>query len=492
LKSLRIHLLLGLMVALCSAFPAACGEEDGGNPDGGGARPEGCTADADCPEGQLCADTGVCVECLGDGDCGRAQRCDSSTLSCVFRDGWGADCTVHDDCPLGRFCVQGMCMPGELTTRCGALGQCPEGQRCNRPLNVCEEDLGCFDDGDCLETEVCNPGTGTCELRCTEETELDVCQAREQCVNGRCVECVENEDCGPGLVCNVIAGRCAGANTCFSDRDCPAGKVCNRATATCTAPPPPCDSNDDCLEDERCDLQRGQCVIARCLPDLDEPNDEQAEATLITAGRRAGLTVCGTEEDWYRIVLQRGDRINVNVEADVLVAGGLDVQLRDAAGRELARDPYLVDAVVSQPGDYFLRIRTRDAQASYALNVIVVRGVPCDDDAHEENDEAAQASPLSHGEHRNLQACPGDPDWYVVEVPAGRGLEVRLTHDPLQGDLDLLLFDSDASTQLAASRTTDPEERVQVDGVSGGRAWVLVIPSNDRSQNAYDLEIAAQ
>jgi hypothetical protein len=390
------------------------------------------------------------------------------------------------------FCSQGLCTPGELTTRCGTLGQCPEGERCNHTLNVCEENLGCFGDDDCLETEVCNPGTGMCELRCTAETEIDVCQAREQCIEGRCVECIDDEQCGPGLVCNVEAGRCAGALTCFVDRDCEAGRICNRATSTCTPPPPPCKNNGDCLEDERCDLQRGRCVLRACLPDLDEPNDEQTAATTITAGTREGLTVCGSEEDWYRIVLRRGDRINVNVDADVLVAGGLDVQLRDASGRELARDPLLLDAVVTQDGSYFLRIRTQDEQARYALHVIVVRGVPCDDDAFEENDEVGEAAALPHGESRNLQACPGDPDWYVVEVPAGKAIAVDLTHDPLEGDLDLVLFDSDGTTQLAASRTTNDVEKVRAAAVSGGRAYVLVTPGNDRTQNAYDLSIAAQ
>jgi hypothetical protein len=253
-----------------------------------------------------------------------------------------------------------------------------------------------------------------------------------------------------------------------------------------------CFDNADCLEDERCDLQLGRCVLKACQPDLDEPNDDQENAKAISAGSRPGLTVCGTEEDWYRVALRRGDRINISIEADILVAGGLDVQLRDAAGRELARDPYLLDATVAQDGDYFLRIRTQDEQARYALHIIVVRGIPCDDDTFEENDESSQAAALPTGERRNLQACPADPDWYVVEVAAGSGLTVRLTHDPLDGDLDLMLFDSDASTQLAASRTTDPVEQVQAAGVSGGRAYVLVIPSNDRTQNAYDLSISAQ
>ncbi len=499
MKFRSFPILFGLLFALIGALPVACGDGDGdGGGGSGGGSSGGCTTDADCDDGLVCSDTGSCVGCTSDGDCGRAQRCDAASFTCVYRGGWGDECVAHADCPLGMFCVQGLCTPDEHTRMCGALGQCPPvddddpPMRCNRALNVCEEDLGCFDGTDCLEGEVCNPGTAKCEPACTSETEAEVCQTREQCVDGRCVQCAEDSDCGPGLVCNVAAGRCAGANTCFTDRDCAAGKVCNRATSTCTAPPPPCDTNDDCLEDERCDLQLGRCLLKACQPDFDEPNDDQENAKAITAGDRTGLTVCGSEEDWYRIALRRGDRINISIEADILVAGGLDVQLRDAAGRELARDPFLVDATVSQDGDYFLRIRTQDEQARYALHIIVVRGVPCDDDTFEENDESPQAAALPIGERRNLQACPADPDWYVVEVPAGRGLTVRLTHDPLEGDLDLMLFDSDASTPLDAARTTDPVETVRAAGVSGGRAYVLVIPSDDRTQNAYDLSIAAQ
>lgn len=487
-------ILLGLIFALVGLAPLACsdsGKDDEGK--GGSGGNTTCVADTDCSGGLVCGPTGSCVECAGDGNCPRAQRCDPGLLSCVFREGWGEECTSHEECSLGMFCVQGLCTPGELTTQCGALGQCPEGMKCNRSLQVCEENLGCFSNADCLEDEACNPGTGKCEQRCTVETEQEVCGLRQHCADGRCVECAADADCGPGLVCNVTAGRCAGAETCFTDRDCAAGKICNRATSTCTTPPPPCDSDDDCLPDERCDLARGRCNLAACQPDQDEPNDEQAAAVTITAGDRLNLTVCGAlDEDWYRIALNRGDRVNVNVEADVLVAGGLNVQLRDGTGRVLDEDSLLLDTTVSQDGDYFLRVRTQDEQARYALHVLVVRGVPCDDDDLEENDGAVAASPISMGTRENLQICPADRDWYVVEVPAGRGVTARLSHDPLQGDLDLVIYDSDGKTQLGASRTTTAVETVQIPGVSGGRAYVLVTPSSDRTQNAYDLTIAAE
>lgn len=467
-----------------------CSDEPG---DGGDGNPLlQCVENADCAEGLVCRE-GACLNCTTDGDCGRARECDPVAFTCSWRDGWGGDCTSHDGCPLGMFCAQGLCQPGAAVEECGALGQCPEGMKCNRPNRVCEEDIGCYHSADCLDDEVCNPGTLRCETRCTEETEADVCAARERCTaEGRCVECEADGDCGPGLTCNTVAGRCAGSETCFSDGECPAGEVCNRATSTCTAPPPPCASDEDCLEDERCDLVRGRCILSLCQPDQDEPNDTQAEAVRIGPGDREHLTVCGTEEDWYAVPLLRGDRLNVNVEADILVANGLSVQLRDAASRILDEDPLIVDATVASDGDYFLRVRTHDERAAYALHVLVARGVPCDDDGREENDSVTAASPLATGVHRNLQACPADPDWFAVSVPAGKTITARLVHDPFGGDLDLLLFDGDGATLLRGSRTTDPVETVSAGSVTGGRAFLQVLPSSDRTQNAYDLEVSVQ
>jgi hypothetical protein len=487
---MRRTLLPALALAALVAVPPACTgtskDEPPREPD-----PQ-CASNDDCAEGLICRE-GACVTCSTHGDCGRARECDPLSFTCVWRAGWGGDCATHDGCPLGMFCIQGLCQPGALVQECGALGQCPEGMRCHRKNRVCEEDIGCYSAADCLDDETCNPGTLRCEPRCTEETEADVCAARERCTaEGRCVECETDPDCGPGLTCNVVAGRCAGNETCFSDAQCPAGKICNRATSTCTPPPPACASDDDCLEDERCDLARGKCVLRACQPDQDEPNDTREQAVRLGPGQRTGLTVCGTEEDWYVIPLRRGDRINVNVDADILVAGGLSVQLQDSLGRILDEDPYLVDATVAADADYFLRIRTHDERAAYALHVLVASGVPCDDDPHEDNDSVTGAAPLAAGIHRNLHICPADVDWFVVSVPAGKTLTATLTHDPLGGDLDLLLYDGDGATLLRSSRTTAAVEEVTVAGVTGGRAFLEVLPSDDRTQNAYDLSVSVQ
>lgn len=474
--------LLPLVLLACSGAPG--GKDENLSPR--------CQDNSECAEGLVCR-AGACSGCTSDGDCGRARECDAVSFVCAWRSGWGGDCDSHDDCALGMFCVQGLCQPGSAVEECGTLGQCPEGLRCNRGNRVCEEDIGCYSSAECLLDEVCNPGTLKCETKCTAETEADVCATRERCtVEGRCVECEENLDCGPGLSCNVVAGRCAGTETCFSDSECPAGEECNRATSTCIPPPPPCVSDEDCLADERCDLVHGRCVLRACLPDGDEPNDIQEAAVRIGSGDRLGLSLCGTEEDWYSLALLRGDRVHVDVEADILVANGLSVQLRDAASRILDEDPLLVDATVYADADYFLRIRTRDERASYALHVLIARGVPCDDDALEENDSVTTAAPLAPGTYQNLQACPADPDWFTVAVPAGQTITARLIHEPAGGDLDLLLYAGDGITLLGASRTTEAIEEISATGLSGSRAFLQVLPSSDRTQNAYALEVSVR
>lgn len=483
-----LTLLLSLGVALLAGSPIACSsspEGDGNQP----AKPE-CETRADCAAGWLCQD-GACVGCTGDGDCERAETCSASSLRCEFREGWGNECHAHIDCALGLSCSQGLCLLPEMVTECGGRGQCPEGLRCNRDLMVCEEDLGCARNSDCLTGEICNVGTGGCEPGCTEETEADVCSARTHCAEGRCVECETDDECNLGLACNVAAGRCVGAETCFTDRDCAKGLVCNRNTRSCTEPPDPCFHDGQCRLDEYCDLRRGACALKECQPDQDAPNGTQAEAMAIGQGLRSNLRVCGNEEKWYRIDLRRGDRVNVRIELDELTATGLSAQLRDGAGNVLSSSPFLLDSSIGTDGTYYVLVRTSDPQASYALRVLVAKGVPCEPDRFGgKNDSARTAAPLTPGSFTNLQACPGVPAWFVMDVPTGRTVEGLLSHDPLQGSLDLELFDSDAVKRLAQDTSTAGEKRVSSAAVSAGRAYLLVSSTDGRVQNAYDLSVS--
>lgn len=481
---------LAAFMALLATLPLACSKSDDKGGGGGGETPgrTTCESRADCDGGQACTD-GYCGSCGSDRDCEFNERCNAASLRCEFRKGWGNDCTAHTDCALGMSCSQGLCMPAELTVECGARGQCPEGMRCNRQLLMCEEDLGCRSSLDCAEGEVCNVGIGQCFPGCTEENEAEVCAGRQHCSNSLCVECEEDSECNPGFSCNVEAGRCVGAKSCFTDRDCEAGLICNRSTKSCTEPPPPCFHDNNCLSDEFCDLRKQLCMLRECTGDQDSPNNTQELATPIQSGLRVDLQVCQLESKWYKIALLRGDRLNVKVETDVLSADGLDSEILDEVGNVLAKDPLYLDATVGLAGTYYLRVRTTDAQVRYSLNVLVARGEPCDDDRFRGNDNVVRAAPLEAGTELGLIACPATSDFFVVEVPTGKGVRVTLQHDPLQGLLGLVLRDGDGQRQLSADLGTGGEKKVESSAVSQGRAYIVVYPQDGRVKNTYDLSV---
>lgn len=482
-------------LALGAALPLGCGEPekckgadcDGGQAGSGGSEPE-CQTNLDCEPGLACIE-GECSPCGSDGHCLRVERCDPASLRCVYREGWGNECSAHEQCPLGRYCVQGLCIAVNLATPCGSMGQCPEGMRCNTRVGnppVCEEDVGCGDDLDCRDNEVCNQRTGQCEIACTPENQAEVCRAREICVDGQCVECETDEDCSLGLVCD--GGFCVGEGTCFTDRDCPVGQVCNRRIHICTERPPPCTSDNECLPDERCDVASGQCRLRACQPDLDAPNGSQEEAVLIGTGERRNLVVCENEEKWYRFELSEGDLISIIINTDVLSMTGFEAQFRTADGLVLASSVHEIKMTIAETGDYFLRIRTRNERVYYRLDVLIASGRPCRNDTFEPNNEAQMAKRLDAQVQPGLVICPGDVDWFEIEVPVGQGLSATLLQEEL-GNLELELYDGDGTTLLDRDDSTRMEKQVKATQLNRGRAFLRVRASDSRTENGYGLQI---
>jgi hypothetical protein len=123
----------------------------------------GAQAPGNCPAGQLCAPGGICVGCLGGGDCaGQEPACDLTRNRCV-------ECVVGGDtCPLARP----VCDPDELRcVECNADDECGTGLVCFEEAQRCVQ---CQTDLDCRGSDddvLCLPG------------------------ENRCVECVTDADC---------------------------------------------------------------------------------------------------------------------------------------------------------------------------------------------------------------------------------------------------------------------------------------------------------
>lgn len=457
-----------------------------------------CASRQDCIDageaGKVCSANLTCERCNSDGQCSLREICDPTERLCVFKPGWGDDCTLNEDCPVGRLCVQGLCVLEQEVTLCQG-GRClADGLRCNQTNQVCEEDIGCLADSDCSPEELCNVPTNTCVLRCEPERQAELCGPGQKCVNDRCTDCADNRDCPGTLVCDLGRLTCVsdGAARCASNRDCEVGLVCNRATGFCTAKPPPCRSNEDCLSDERCDVPSGTCVRRACQPDRYEENDDAESATLLVAGTFPNLTLCDGEQDWYKLQLLRGDHLDVFVDADPLLQDVMDARILDDSGRVLVRGSLAIDRTVSRDGDYFVRLSSSDAFVQYGLRISLSRGTPCDDDRFEPNDELSTAGVLpGEGEHDKLTLCPSDVDLFLVDVPEGQGITVELHSIPTEGDIDLTVLTADGATELGRSATSSAVETVSVDAgaVTGGKVLVKVSSQDTRTRNEYFLRI---
>ncbi len=172
----------------------------------------GCGA---CPVGYTC-DPAV-QQCLPlSGDCGRVRQCDtpadcpagqtcSATFLCV------EGCTDDASCPGGDVCSVGACVPP-----CTSDAECPDGATCDD--GHCVRPGGCTSSADCTEPATfCDRTTFSCVPGC--QTDIDCQNAAQECVDGACVAagCRGNYSCAFGQVCDDATGACVAAEGPYCD-----------------------------------------------------------------------------------------------------------------------------------------------------------------------------------------------------------------------------------------------------------------------------------
>src|SRR5687768_11080630 len=97
------------------------------------------------------------------------------------------------------------------------------------PSEVNPDGGGCGPDQECADGLACQDGT--CISRCSDGGD---CQ-RGACdvISGLCVDCLRQEDCGDGLVCNEFTNRCVEPVLgCTSDDEC-GGLRCDTIKGAC-------------------------------------------------------------------------------------------------------------------------------------------------------------------------------------------------------------------------------------------------------------------
>ena len=149
------------------------------------------------------------------------------------------------------------------------------------------------------------------------------------------------------------------------------------------------------------------------------------------------------------------------------------------------------------PGFYFVHVLsyTPGINATYDLVVDVSENTCCIDDALEEDDGPNQAHDIDMlAEFGLRQICPGDQDWYRVDLRTGQTLtvEVLFDHRERGQDIDVYIADIDGQTNLTQSlpppnnglSVTDNELLVYT-AARDGLHYVVVKGFQEEDANAY-------
>ena len=224
-------------------------------------------------EKPLCASSTVCVPFEG---------CESTWLPVGAVCDDENVCTTNDACDSNHECVGAMavnCDDGDPCTldECDpGSGECLHALQQGAPCNdgdLCTVDDQCLADGSCSGSimdcsgvsdpclqQVCNPGTGACNLPVDDGISCDdgnPCNGAEACVGGVCqpsepIVCVDDENPCTEDTCNPQTGLCGvpveNGAACLDDDLCNGDETCQEGVC---APGTPmlCDDGNPCTTD---------------------------------------------------------------------------------------------------------------------------------------------------------------------------------------------------------------------------------------------------
>jgi hypothetical protein len=238
--------------------------------------------------------------------------------------------------------------------------------------------------------------------------------------------------------------------------------------------------------------------VSRPCADPLEPNDALAAATP-WSGPWSDLYLCPTgDHDWFEVEVAPWSSVELTAQLRAS-DGDLDLELVDAGG-------YLLDGSF-RLGDeesvlwyndsdlpqtawlhaYAVHDAGRDG-VRYSLERSDLAAAPCVADAHEPDDDPAQAALVLPGVYVDHTAC-GEPDWLVVDVAAGEVVTARVAGVPGEGEVAVALYDAGGAELVAAGPWSSWAATVNT------RVWLKVLLRADDAValgTPYTLEVGLQ
>ena len=256
-------------------------------------------------------------------------------------------------------------------------------------------------------------------------------------------------------------------------------------------------------------------VRAGVTDDSYEPNDSLSRAVRLFpgGGKTYGGLVLNGNSDYFKTDVEEGKYL-YSLSTFDLDKGDLSMQVIDpdtvtvvgsadeiTYGEQI--DPLYVDV---DGGTYYLRVFSQvgDLNPEYALHLAVSNNGPIvgagNDDAFEDNDSFATATPVNAGFYPRLSldiTGSEDDDYFAFTIPAGKMARFTIGWSVPGVDLDIGVYDdvSDPPNAVPIARSTLTGVRVESVTLSPYGApkqvWVVVYrqPSGTLSQTPYQMAL---
>ena len=247
------------------------------------------------------------------------------------------------------------------------------------------------------------------------------------------------------------------------------------------------------------------------LPDCQdgyEPNNNEAQAALITAGTFNPSICDDSDDDWYAIDLPSGGSISASItftDND----GDLDLQLLKAGGTSLdssggTSDSEHVSKSGLASGMYYIKVHPYSSDGAQPYQLVVDVDYMCMDDAlgHGANSSIESAQSLrddalsSFSFDEDLKLCSAADDWYRLLLLGDEVLDLH-AHGPVGLYAELYVVGEDGELMVAAAAESQPfADENQLDmsyHVPGrGALYYLRLGGGGQSERAYHLSLSTQ
>ena len=242
------------------------------------------------------------------------------------------------------------------------------------------------------------------------------------------------------------------------------------------------------------DLEIRRVGKHHCVEDEAAGNDTQEHAFELPVGEPFEGRACPSVPDWF-ILTPAGPR---TLLADLVVTppeAPIDFELRAqngsllAQGEGLAGRLRLTHSVAGDEPVYLRVATTEDGEVDYLLTAHLHGEGDCQQDIYGPNQTQAEGFLLQGGDEIDAVICPGEPDWFAIDVIVGDQISLQLEVADEEQDFRFYLY-RPAGGQALRMGTESIEWTVSSQAGHGSGRYGIRVLGLQGSHGPYTLRVA--